>query len=175
MTPEGMRRQVGGQSGGLEPPFEHGPDGGLVDLPAGEGSASKRAAPQRRSGRVFADPDRLHVRLDPLIQVLALAELEKPSDGPGVGAAGLGVPDPGGEKLVGRKAGHTTGAATSPRTGLGSTGAGSDPTIIIYGKVSHPGDGITRGGDLREKRESFGRTGERSDEGGIVTRLGRML
>ena len=38
---EGMRRQAGGQLGGLEPPFEHGPDGGgpLNGL-AGEVSAA---------------------------------------------------------------------------------------------------------------------------------------
>ena len=68
---EGVRRQVVGESGCGDPALEHGPDGGLVDPPAGEGSALKRTAPQRRFGGIFGDPGRLHVRLDPLIQVLA--------------------------------------------------------------------------------------------------------
>ena len=40
------------------------------------------------------------------LQVLALAELEKPPDGPAIGPAGLPIGDPGGEELVGRKAGQ---------------------------------------------------------------------
>ena len=52
------------------------------------------------------------------LDVLALAELEKPPDGPGVGAAGLGVRDPGGEELVGREAGDAAGALQHRREGF---------------------------------------------------------
>ena len=44
------------------------------------------------------------------LQVLALAELEKPPDGPAVGPARLRIGDPGREELVRRKAGGRAGA-----------------------------------------------------------------
>lgn len=43
--------------------------------PAGEGAASERAAPQRLGRRVLLDPGHVHVRLDPLIQVVAHEDL----------------------------------------------------------------------------------------------------
>ncbi len=62
-----------------------------------------------RDGQVAQEPAGQAGRDVGELDVLTLAELEKPPDGPTVGPARLRVGDPGGEELVGRKAGSDAG------------------------------------------------------------------
>ena len=103
---------------------------GLVLGGGRDGQVAKEA-----SGQAGRDVDQL--------DLLALAELEEPPDGPGVGPAGLGVGDPGGEELVRSEAGGAAGALQHrrerlrgelPATGLEGSEVGQRVGHTVYGK-----------------------------------------
>ena len=120
-------------------------DQGVEEMPqGGQGLVLGRAVAgelvDEAAGEAGGDPGEL--------ETLILAPGEEAGDGAGVGAAGVGVEDPGGEELIGGK----------QRIGAGALQHGGDRSEGIQGRGSRQKGGLGRGtvhGDLGKTKSIF--------------------